>query len=69
MPPHPKRKSRSHSRYRHSDDRDSPSSPKRRPSMDNDKLESIPQTLKSLQNDVTNCNSRLTLFESRFEQQ
>ena len=69
MPPHRKRKSRSHSRSRHSDDRDSPSSPERRPSMDDDKLESILQTLQSLQNDVTNCNSRLALFESRFEQQ
>ena len=69
MPPHRKRKSRSHSRSPHSDDRDSPSSPKRRPSMDTDKLESILQTLQSLQNDVTNCNSRLALFESRFEQQ
>ena len=69
MPPHRKRKSRSHSRSPHSDDRDSPSSPSRRPSMDTDKLESILQTLQSLQNDVTNCNSRLALFESRFEQQ
>ena len=69
MPPHRKRKSRSHSRSRHSDDRDSASSPERRPSMDDDKLESILQTLQSLQNDVTNCNSRLALFESRFEQQ
>ena len=68
MPPHRKRKSRSHSRSRHSDDRDSASSPERRPSMDDDKLESILQTLQSLQNDVTNCNSRLALFESRFEQ-
>ena len=69
MPPHRKRKSRSHSRSRLSDDRDSASSPERRPSMDDDKLESILQTLQSLQNDVTNCNSRLALFESRFEQQ
>ena len=54
MPPHRKRKSRSHSRSPHWDDRDSPSSPNRRPSMDTDKLESILQTLQSLQNDVTN---------------
>ena len=69
MPPDRKRKSRSNSRSRHSDDRNSPSSPKRRPSMDNDKLQSILQTLQSLQNDVTYCNGRLTLFQSRFEQQ
>ena len=37
--------------------------------MDNDRLESILQTLQSLQNDVTNCKSRLALFESRLEQQ
>ena len=37
--------------------------------LPNDKVESILQTLQSLQNDVTNCNSRLALFESRFEQQ
>ena len=42
---------------------------KRRPSMDNDKVESILQTLQSPQNYVTNCNSLLALFESRFEQQ
>ena len=69
MRPHRKRKSRLHSCSLHSDDQDSPSSPKRRRSMGNDKLESILQTLQSLQNDVTNCNSRLALFESRFEQQ
>ena len=62
MPLQRKRKSRSHSRSRHSDDRDSPSSPKRRPSLDNAKLESILQTLQSPQNDVIICNGRLTLF-------
>lgn len=35
----------------------------------NVKLESILKTLQSLQNDVTNCNSRLALFESRSQQQ
>lgn len=68
MPPHCKRKSRSPSRHSH--DRDSPfPSPKHRRSKENDKLEFILKSLKTLENDVSSCNSRLALYKSGFEQQ